>query len=326
MNRFEFASPSSVESAVQLLGPNAVALAGGTDLLSLLKDGVLKPERVVSLKGIPDLTGIEDRGDQGVRIGALVTVEELMENPVIRERYPALAQAAEGIHSPQIRAMGTVGGDLCQRPRCWYFRSGYGLLAQQDGKSMVEEGDNRYHAILGNEGPAKFVNPSSFAPALIALGAQVVIQGPNGRRTVAVADFFRTPQAEGEREYDLASDEVLVEIVVPPANGKRSAVYEVRQREALDWPLAAAAVALEMDGGTVKSARIVLGHVAPTPWPAEAAAQALAGKTLDEAAAKAAGEAAVQGARPLSRNGYKVKLAQVAVKRALLRAAGKEVA
>lgn len=326
MNRFEFASPSSVESAVQLLGSGAVPLAGGTDLLNLMKDGVVKPERVVSLKGIPDLRGIEDRGDQGLRIGALVTVDELMEHPLVRERYPALAQAAEGIHSPQIRAVGTVGGDLCQRPRCWYFRSGYGLLAQQDGKSMVEAGDNRYHAIFGNDGPAKFVNPSSFAPALIALGAQLVVQGPGGRRTLAVADFYRAPRAEGEREYDLAANEVLVEIVIPPAGGKRSAVYEVRQRETLDWPLAAAAVAVEMEGATVKSAKIVLGHVAPTPWPAEAAAQALVGKTLDEAAAEAAGKAAVQGARPLSRNGYKVKLAQVAVKRALLRAAGKEVA
>ncbi|HRR27098.1 MAG TPA: FAD binding domain-containing protein, partial [Acidobacteriota bacterium] len=212
MNRFEFASPGTVESAVQLLGPTAVVLAGGTDLLSLLKDGVATPERVVSLKGIRDLHGIEDRGPDGVRIGAMVTVDELMESPVIRTAFPALVQAADGIRSMQIRSVGTVGGDLCQRPRCWYFRNGFGLLAMREGKSMVPEGDNRYHAILGNGGPAFFVNPSSFAPALIALGAEVVIQGKQGTRRVPLEKFYRAPKSESEREYDLAVDEIVTEV------------------------------------------------------------------------------------------------------------------
>ena len=326
MNRFEFASPGTVESAVQLLGPTAVVLAGGTDLLSLLKDGVATPERVVSLKGIRDLHGIEDRGPDGVRIGAMVTVDELMESPVIRTAFPALVQAADGIRSMQIRSVGTVGGDLCQRPRCWYFRNGFGLLAMREGKSMVPEGDNRYHAILGNGGPAFFVNPSSFAPALIALGAEVVIRGKQGTRRVPLETFYRVPKSDSEREYDLAVDEIVTEVLLPNPSGKKNAVYEVRQKEALDWPLTAAAVALQMDGDTVSAARVVLGHVAPIPWVSETAAQALVGKAVTAETAEAAGTAAVQDARPLSRNAYKVKLAKTAVQRAVLRAAGKEVA
>ncbi|HON00919.1 MAG TPA: FAD binding domain-containing protein [Acidobacteriota bacterium] len=326
MNRFEFASPGTVESAVQLLGPTAVVLAGGTDLLSLLKDGVATPERVVSLKGIRDLHGIEDRGPDGVRIGAMVTVDELMESPVIRTAFPALVQAADGIRSMQIRSVGTVGGDLCQRPRCRYFRNGFGLLAMREGKSMVPEGDNRYHAILGNGGPAFFVNPSSFAPALIALGAEVVIRGKQGTRRVPLETFYRVPKSDSEREYDLAVDEIVTEVLLPNPSGKKNAVYEVRQKEALDWPLTAAAVALQMDGDTVSAARVVLGHVAPIPWVSETAAQALVGKAVTAETAEAAGTAAVQDAKPLSRNAYKVKLAKTAVQRAVLRAAGKEVA
>jgi xanthine dehydrogenase YagS FAD-binding subunit len=189
---------------------------------------------------------------------------------------------------------------------------------------MVPTGENRYHAILGNEGPAYFVNPSSFAPALIAFGAQLTIFGSQGERKVPVAEFFQSPGSEAEKEYRLAADELVTEIVVPPATELRSATYEVRQREALDWPLVAAAVALGMEGSSVSSARIVLGHVAPIPWVADRAAGSLAGKEISVQTAEAAGQLAIQEARPLSRNAYKVTLAQVAVKRALMRAAGKE--
>jgi xanthine dehydrogenase YagS FAD-binding subunit len=291
-----------------------------------MKDGAAAPTRLVSIKAIPDLGGIKDLGAQGIRIGALVTIDEFMNHPVVKANYPALIQAADGIRSPQIQSVGTVVGDLCQRPRCWYFRTGFGLLAMKDGKSMVPEGDNRYHAILGNSGPAYFVSPSILAPALIALGAKLSIQGASGSRQVAVADFFKVPASEGELEHDLAAKEIVTEIVIPPAAGKKSASYEVRQKEALDWPLTAAAVALEMDGNTVKAAKVVLGHVAPKPWVADAAASALVGKAVSEATATAAGEAAVQGAKALSKNAYKIALAQVTVKRAVLRAAGMEVA
>lgn len=325
MEPFEYARPNTRQEAIGLLGANwndAAVLAGGTDLISLMKEYVVTPKRVVNIKSIAELGGIHPAAE-GLTIGALATIEELLENAAIRAEYPALTQAAEGITSPQIRSMGTVGGDLCQRPRCWYFRNGFGLLAKDEtGRSLVPDGENRYHAILGNDGPAYFVNPSSLAPALVALGAKLRLYGPKGQREVSVEDFFVTPKSDGERENVLQPNEVLAQIVIPASSrGLRSATYEVRQKTALDWPLAAAAVAVKIEAGKVTAGRIVLGHVAPIPWQAKDAAKELTGKAIGESVAADAGKAAVQGAKPLSQNGYKVKLAQVAVKRALLAAA-----
>ena len=323
MHKFEYASPTTKEQAVGLLGKSwsdAEVLAGGTDLISLMKDYISTPARVVNIKGIKELGGLAPtRG--GVRIGALATMEDLRDK---LKGYDAITQAASGITSPQIRNMGTVGGDLCQRPRCWYYRAGFGLLPRsENGEPLVSNGDNRYHAILGNGGEAKFVHPSSRAPALIALGAKIGVFGPGGARQIEAAKFFATPKSSNERETVLASNEIVTEIVVPANLGGTSATYEIRQREALDWPLAAASVVLKLDAGKkVKSAAIVLGHVAPTPWVATEAAQFLAGKTIDEDVAAEAGKIALANAAPLSRNAYKVQLARVAVKRALLKAAG----
>jgi xanthine dehydrogenase YagS FAD-binding subunit len=325
MNAFEYAAPTTKEQAVSLLGNQwgeTEILAGGTDLLSLMKDGLTQPKRVVNIKDIKELQGIRYNASAGLRIGALVTLEELMENATVKKEYPALAQAADGVRSQQIRNVGTVGGDLCQRPRCWYFRSGLGYFPKsEDGKDLVPNGENEFHAILGNSGPAYFVHPSTLAPALIALDAKIRIFGSSGWRDVAAEQFFVTPKSEGERETVLKPNELVGEIVVPPAKGVKNATYEVRQKEALDWPLAAAAVALKMTGSTVQSARVVLGHVAPVPWRASEAEKSLAGKAIDEGAASDAGNSAVSGAKPLSQNAYKVQLARVAAKRAILRAA-----
>jgi xanthine dehydrogenase YagS FAD-binding subunit len=321
MRGFEYASPTTKEQAVSLLDASASALAGGTDLLSLMKDDILAPRRLVNLKEIAELRGIRPAGS-GLRIGALVTIQELLDNPLARRLYPSLTQAAEGITSPQIRSQGTVGGDLCQRPRCWYYRAGFGLLAKaEDGSSLVPDGDNRYHAILGNAGPAYFVNPSSLAPALIALGAKVHLFGSGGMKEMNLENFFAIPSSADEKEYRLKAGEIVTEIIIPPYGTTRNATYEVRQKEALDWPLAAASVALKMKGKTVETAAVVLGHVAPVPWRAPAAEAFLSGKTITEATAEQAGSLAVSGAKALSRNGYKIQLARVAVKRALLRAA-----
>jgi xanthine dehydrogenase YagS FAD-binding subunit len=339
MRAFEYASPTTKEQAVALLGSSwadAEVLAGGTDLLSLMKDDVVHPKRLVNVKGIAELRGIaaarlttmENAGNRvrpsarsGLVLGSLVTMQELLDSAFVRRNYPAIWQAAEGIASPQIRSVGTVGGDLCQRPRCWYYRAGFGLLGTgEDGKSLVVDGDNRYHAILGNDGPAYFVNPSSLAPALIAYGAIVVIYGPRGKREVQAERFFRIPRNATEREYDLEPNEIVMRVVVPSAAGWQGATYEVRQKEALDWPLAAASVALRMSGNKVDSARVVLGHVAPRPWRSTTAEALLVGKTISEEVAKSAGDAAVLGARAMSRNSYKIQLARVAVKRAILQA------
>ena len=318
MQSFEYANPTTVQEAVALLGPRwgqADVLAGGTDLLSLMKEHLHEPKRVVNIKNIKELEGIQKTTD-GLRIGALVTMDELAKNADVHSGYKSLADAAAGIPSPQIRHMGTVGGDLCQRPRCWYYRQGFGLLGMKDGKSLIPEGENKYHAIFGG-GPAWFVSASSLGPALVALGAKVKLVSAKGTREVPVAKFFVTPANENAREIALQPNEILTEIIVPAAS-VRSATYEVRQKEALDWPLATASVVLTMNGNTVTAAKVVLGHVAPTPWEATGAEAALKGKTITAATAEAAGKAAVEGAKPLSQNAYKVTLAKVAVKRALM--------
>lgn len=323
MPPFEYASPSSVDEALKLLGAGAAPLAGGTDLLSLMKERVVEPKRLVDLKRIEALRGI--RRDAGsFAIGAATTLRALAEHEEVRRAFPSLVTAIEGIRSPQILGTATVGGDLCQRPRCWYFRSGFGLLARRDGVSLPETGDNRYHAILGNAGPALFVHPSGLAPALAALGATVVVVGTKGERPIPIAEFFRTPSREGEREIALGEREIVARVDVPVTDGTRNATYEVRAHASLDWPLAAAAVMTREVSGRVAEARIVLGHVAPIPWRAVEAERALAGKPLDATTAREAGRLAVKGARPLSRNAYKVRLAEVAVTRALLAARGRE--
>ncbi len=322
MQAFEYAAPATLKDALALLGAgwaDAAVLAGGTDLISLMKDYLMSPRRVVNIKGIKELGGITKTAT-GVRIGATATVEDVLASPLIRAEFPALTAAARGITSPQIRNMGTVGGDLCQRPRCWYYRNGLGLLGIQNGRSLVENGQNEYHAIFG-AGPARFVSASSFGPALIALGAKIKVASAAATRDVDADKFFVSPASESEREIAIAPNEIVTGVEIPSARGARSSTYEVRQKEALDWPLVAASVVVRMKGTAVESARIVLGHVAPTPVVATAAGEWLAGKTINEENAAQAGKAAVAGARPLSGNGYKVQLASVAVKRALLETA-----
>lgn len=324
MQNFEYASPSSLKDAMGLLGASwadAQVLAGGTDLISLMKDYIETPRRVVNIKNIKELGGISASKSE-VRIGALVTFEELMNHAAIRTQFPSLASAVRGVTSPQIRNMGTVGGDLCQRPRCWYFRTGAGLLAMKDGKSLIPDGENRYHAIFGS-GPAYFVSASSLGPALLALGAKVKIVSAQGERELSLDKFFVAPSNETTREIALAPNEILTGIVIP-VSGVKNATYEVREKDALDWPLATASVALKMNGGSIESGHIVMGHVAATPYAAAGASQMLAGKSITEEVAEQIGQAAVKDAKPLSGNAYKVQLAKVAVKRAILEAGGKK--
>jgi xanthine dehydrogenase YagS FAD-binding subunit len=324
MRAFDYASPTTKEQAVSLLGQTwgqAEVLAGGTDLLALMKDDVVHPSRLVNIKDIKELQGVT-ANQQGLRIGAATKLGDLADNVNVIRNYPALADALNEAASPQIRNMATLGGNLCQRPRCWYFRSGLGLLPKDEsGKDLVSQGENRYHAILGNEGAAKFVSPSTIVPVLIAYGAKLRLAGPKGRRELALEKFYAIPQAENEREHDLSPNEIITEVIVPAVEGVKAAHYEIRQKAAFDWPLAVAAVALRMDGSMVQSARVVLGYVAPVPWPSAEAEQALVGKSISEDVARAAADAALRNARPLSHNAYKVQLARVAVKRAILKAA-----
>lgn len=324
MKAFEYAAPGDLDDAIALLsdtpGESAV-MAGGTDLVTSMKQGLVSPNRVVSLRNVKAVTGIQEAGSD-LRIGAATTLAEVLAYPLVGDLYPSIITAIKGIGSPQLMSIGTVGGDLVQAPRCWYYRNGMGLLADNagatpfDGTSLAVEGDNRYHAIFDNQ-KAQFVNASSLAPALIALGAKAIVRGPKkAEREIAVADLYRTPSSSSEREHVLNANEVISHINIP-ASGAKNGTYEVRTRQGLDWPIVTASVAIGSGG----DATVVLGHVAPTPHLSAAAGKALSGKAVDEAAAKAAGDAAAEGATPLSHNEYKVTLVKVAVKRAAIAAA-----
>ena len=325
MQAFEYVSPASKEQVATLLGENAAILAGGTDLLALMKDYVVTPNRLVNIKQIESLRGISYQAGSGLRIGALTTIAELAEARTELAAYPALIEAANEAASPQIRNLATIGGNMCQRPRCWYFRNGLGLFPKTpDGKSMVLEGDNRYAAILGNDGPAYFVSPSTIAPVLISYGAKIRLFSGKGAgsgvREIPLEKFFVIPKSDNQLEHDFRPGEMVIELVVPPpSQNLKAGVYEVRQKAAFDWPLAMASVALEMDGTTVKNARVVLGQVAPVPWVSPEAAQTLIGKSVTPETAMAAANAALADAKPLSHNKYKITLAKVAVKRAILK-------
>ncbi len=325
MRAFEYVSPKSQAQAVSLLAAawgQTEVLAGGTDLLAMMKDDVVAPKRLVNIKQIGGLQGIRST-PQGLHIGALTTLGDLADNAEVLRNYAALNEAVNEAASPQIRSMATLGGNLCQRPRCWYFRNGFGLLPKDEtGKDLVTAGENRYHAILGNDGPAKFVSPSTIVPILIAYGAKLQLAGPKGKRELPLEKFYVIPKTETEREHDLQPNEIVTGIVLPAATGTKAAHYEIRQKAAFDWPLAVSAVALKMNGNTVSAARVVMGYVAPVPWPSPEAEQALAGKPLTEDTANAAADAALKDAKPLSQNAYKVQLARVSLKRAILKAGG----
>ncbi len=319
MKPFAYANPKTIEEAVKLLGDawgKTEVLAGGTDLVTSLKQNLTSPDKVVSLKDVEGLSGIV-AADGSLKIGATTKLKDLIANAEVKKNFPCLVTAAESIGSPQIINVGTVGGDLLQRPRCWFFRQGYGLFGTYEGAALVPDGDNRYHAIFDNKGPAQFVNPSSLAPGLIALGATVRVHGPSGTRDLPVAELFATPKADTDREYTLKPNEILTYVSIP-MKGLKNATYEIRQRIGLDWPMVTASVAYEDSGGKAANAKVVLGHVAPTPWVSDKAAAALNGQAVGEDSAMKAGAAAAEGATPLSMNGYKVHQVKVVVKRAVM--------
>jgi xanthine dehydrogenase YagS FAD-binding subunit len=324
MKDFEYAAPRTEQDVVALLSSDSETieiLAGGTDLVGLMKKMIVTPDRVVNIMEVPTLKSIDELPDGGLSIGAAVTLDVLLDHPYL-DIYPSVKQAIRGINSMQLQCQGTIGGEICQRPQCWFYRNGLGLLGAD-----VEGGANRYHAIFGNQGLAKFVNSSRIAPALISLGARIRVIGPDesDEQFIAVEDFFRIPKREDDRLIALSSGQFVTHVILPPIAGRTCATYEVRHGEGPDYPLAAASAALSLDAlGVVREAKITLGHVAPTPWIAHEAARQLIGHRVDIARAEAAGNTAVALATPMSENEYKVQLAKTAVKRAVLLAAGLE--
>ena len=325
MKAFAYVNPTSEKEAVGALGTDrtkVLPLAGGQDLLARLKDYIDEPDRLVNVKNALDAT-IAATPDGGMKIGAAVKIADLAENAQVAKMYPALVEAAGEVGTPQIRNQGTVGGNINQRPRCWYYRNEEFVCLKKGGNiCFAPTGENQFHAIFGN-GPSHIVHPSSLAVPAVAYGAKFRIVGPSGERTVDAADYFTMPTLQNVKtENILAPDELLTHIILPPPGNVKHGHYEVRFKASHDWPIAFATVILAMNGSRVGSARVVMGAVAPVPWRAQAAEQALAGKTIDERTAAQAAEAALTGARPMTQNGYKVQVAKTAVKRAILRAAG----
>jgi len=327
MKNFQYYRPTTVAQAIALLdtrwGPSEL-LAGGTDLHALQKDYVAQPARVVSLNAINALSGIANER-AGLKIGANTTLAAIAAHETVRKSFPGLAAAAGEIGGPQIRNMGTLGGNLCQRNRCWYFRDEHTKCLLRGGqRCFALDGENKYHAVFTQGSRCVIVNPSTLAPVLIALEATAEVQGPRGPRTVELGKFFYAPSAANEREHTLAPNEVVLSVTIPTASTRSNASYEVRHKQSYDWPLVQAAVAFQRNDGKVQGARIVLGHVAPTPHLSEAAGRAINGRAITDETITAAGRAAIEGAKPLSQNAYKLKLIEVAVKRALLIAAGQK--
>jgi len=317
MNRFELARAGSTGEARELVAEKAgsVFKAGGIDLVDHLKEHLLEPPRVVDLKTIPGLDKITVEADGSLRIGTLATLAKVAAHPTIGKTHPALARACGETASPQVRNVATIGGNVLQRPRCWYYRlESYKCVKKGGDVCFAVAGENRYHVLFGG-GPAFPPHPSNAAVPLVAYGASFVLDGPKGPRTVPAADFFVLPSVDPTRENVLQAGDVLLEIRVPAARGWRSAYHEVRERAAFDWPLVSAAIALRAEGGVVKDARVVLGQVATIPWRAASAEKALVGKPIGAASAEAAGKAAVEGAEPMTDNGYKVDLVTTLVRR-----------
>jgi len=332
MKAFEWINAGTVSEAVQLLASSAAShdideaprpIAGGQDILTTMKDYLTRPSRIVNLKTIRGLDRIEGDGKKGLTIGALVTLSQLETHPAVRANFPGLAEAAHSIATPQIRNLGTVGGNLCQRPRCWYFRLEEAVCLKKGGSEcFAATGENKYNSILGG-GPSYIVHPSDLAPMLVALGASVSITGPEGKRLIPMEKFFTLP-SEGSirRENVLRNDEIITAIQVPAsAFARRSTYLKFKERESLDFALASVAAAVELQAGkTIQQARIVLGGVAPVPWRVPQAEKFLVGKTLSPDVLIEVGRLALEGAQPLEKNTYKVPLTQTLVRRALKQA------
>jgi xanthine dehydrogenase YagS FAD-binding subunit len=316
---FSYIRARSLDEAIRYLSLNgARAHAGGTDLLGCLRDGVFDVTTVVSIAGLKELRSIGATPAGGLWIGSMTTIAEVARNPIIRSKYRALSMAASEVASPQLRNQGTIGGNLCQKPRCWYYRGEFHCLRKGGDQCYAIEGENPYHCIFGGEN-CFIVHPSDTAPALVALQASVTIAGPNGRRTVAVENFHMPPSEDYTRETVLEPAEIVTEIVLPPpADGLRSSYRKVRARRAWDFALAGVALAIVLSGDQAADSRVVLSGAAPVPWRSTEAEKVVKGSRLDWDRAAKAAEAAVKNAEPMEQNKYKIPLFRGLIEKQLM--------
>lgn len=319
MKEFKLAQPQNIEQVTSLPSDETYFLmAGGTDLLDEIKNETIDPEVVVDLKTISGLAYINSTRER-VRIGAMTRVCELAEDPTIKTNYPVLHEAALSLATPQLRNVGTVGGNLCQRPRCWYYRDPQVECRKKGGsRCYASRGRNRYHAILGG-GICYIVHPSDLAPALISLDAEVTIATAKGDKTRALEEFYTLPRENVRKENILKPNEILKEIsILPVKSGGKSTYVKLKERGTWDFSVASAAVNGTVSGNVFTDIKIVLGGVAPIPWRLEKAERSLKGKTITEDLVKKAAMEALTDARPLEENAYKQDLAAAVVSRAVL--------
>jgi xanthine dehydrogenase YagS FAD-binding subunit len=324
MGQFEYVKAHTVEDALKYLkADNACAKAGGIDLLDLMKEQILSPTRVVNLREIEELRSMKVDAKTGLHLGANVTLAELADHPTIGQKYTALSQAAGSAATPQIRNVATVAGNLCQRPRCWYFRSSdFNCLRKGGDLCYAQDGENKYHAVFDNQLCA-IVHPSAIAVALMAFRARLVITNGKEKREVPIEQFFVRPEDDVKRETVLKSGELILHIIVPsPHDSTKSFYLKLREKQSFDWPLADAAAVLEMEGRRCKTASVVLGSAAPTPMRLPDVEAFLAGKVLTPALVREAIELPFRNATPLRDNKYKIQLLKAALRRTILHAAG----
>jgi xanthine dehydrogenase YagS FAD-binding subunit len=331
MKSFTNANPKDLAQAMTLVkqarsaGRHVALAGGGSDLLGLMKDRLVAPDLVVHLGAMrnSNLSAVKT-GGAGLTIGGLATLADIASHQTIRNDYAVLAEAADSVATPQIRNVATIAGNICQRPWCWYYRNGFNCLKNGGNRCYSIDGENAFHAIFGG-GPSYIVHPSDTAPALVALDATFRVAGPSGERRVAAADFFTLPTVDASRENVLAEGDVLTEIILPPRRaGVRSTYHKILDREAWTHAVVSAAVALDVDrSGICRSARVVLGGVAPIPWRLPAVERLLDGQRITKDLAAKAGELAVADARPLGKNAYKVPLTRAMVARTLSDIAGR---
>jgi xanthine dehydrogenase YagS FAD-binding subunit len=320
MNRFEWVDATSIDQALAAVTSDSMFKAGGVDLLDLMKDDIFAPKRLVNIRNIQGLNEIRE-DEQGLHIGPLTTLTQIGEHQTIQKKYVAISDAAERVATPQIRNMATIGGNLAQRPRCWYFRSEDFQCRKKGGKHcFAQDGENDYHAIFDNRTCA-IVHPSGLAVPLVALNARLQITSPKGKREVLLEEFFVNPEQDVMRENILQPDELITAITVP-ATDARSAYYKQGEKESFDWPIADVAVALTMQGSRCSKASIVLGAAAPRPYRAKAAEAQLNNTVINQDTARKAAQQAITGATPLANNGYKIPIFEAIIRRTILRAAG----
>ena len=326
MKAFAYYNAKDLDDAIAVLsdgGGQSKALAGGTDLLGEIKNRYVQPDRLVNLKSIRGLDRISYSGSAGLKIGPLATLTEIAQNKTIKQKYPGLAEAAESVGSPQLRNMGTIGGNICQRPRCWYYRGQeYPCIRKFGGTCFAVSGRNKYNCIL-NGGPCFIVHRSDVAPMLMAYRARLTVRGRSGEKEVAIDDFFLLPVDAPTKENILQAGELVTGITVPPQPANAAGCYlKFKERESRDFALVSAAVVLELDSQACKQASIVLGGVSPAPHRAVEAEQTLNGKAITGELVERAADAALADASPMDENEYKIPLTKTILKRAVLRAAG----